>query len=119
LHTAHSTLNELKKKALSEKRKRLSEITARIIVGTATCGVAAGANAVVEALKQEVEARKLDGVVVTETGCSGRCDLEPLVQVLKHGEPPALYYHVSPEKARRIVQQHIQNNEIIQEWILT
>jgi (2Fe-2S) ferredoxin len=90
-----------------------------VIVGTATCGVSAGARAVVDALVDEIQARGISGAVVTETGCSGRCDLEPLVQVAKDGQPPVLYYHVTPEMARRIVQQHVQNNDIIQEWAVT
>jgi NADP-reducing hydrogenase subunit HndB len=119
LRSAQKALEEAKKKAADAKRERLSDVKTRIIVGTATCGVSAGARTVVEALNQEIMARKLDHTVVTETGCSGRCDLEPLVQVQRDGEAPVLYFHIDSEKARRIVQQHVQNNEVIQEWVLT
>jgi NADP-reducing hydrogenase subunit HndB len=118
LSNAKATLKEIKAK-LEAARQGQSDVNARIIVGTATCGVSAGAKAVVEALKQEVDSRGLTGVAVCETGCSGRCDLEPLVQVTVTGEEPTLYYHIDPEKARRIVQQHIQNNEPVSEWVLS
>ena len=116
---AHKALAQIRKKASSARQKKLSGVTAKVIVGTATCGVAAGARTVVEALNQEVKARKLKGIAVTETGCSGRCDLEPLVQVLRDGEAPVLYFQVTPEKARRIVQQHVQGGDVIEEWTLT
>lgn len=117
--SVHKALSHVKKKASEVRQQRLADVDTRLIVGTATCGVAAGARTVVNALNQEISTRGLKRVVVTETGCSGRCDLEPLLQVLKDGEPPVMYYHVDTEKARRIVQQHVQNNDVINEWTLT
>ncbi|MHB1456108.1 MAG: (2Fe-2S) ferredoxin domain-containing protein [Armatimonadota bacterium] len=114
----NEALASIKEKASSVRKQALKGATTRIIVGTATCGVAAGARTVVNAFNQEITARKLDGVAVTETGCSGRCDLEPLVQVMKLGEAPIMYYHVTPDMAKRIVQQHVVNNEVIEEWAL-
>jgi NADP-reducing hydrogenase subunit HndB len=119
LSGAYRALAQIKKKAGNVRQKHLSGVDIRIIVGTATCGVSAGAREVVNALNDEVRLRSLKGVVVSETGCSGRCDLEPLVQVLKDKEPPVMYHHVDPEKARRIVQQHVQNGEVIQDWAVT
>ncbi len=115
----HQALGHARKKASEARHQELSQITTRVIVGTATCGVSAGARAVVDALEQEIAARGIEGAVVTETGCTGRCDLEPLVQVVRDGEPPVMYYHVDADKARRIIQQHIQNGEIVTEWALT
>lgn len=116
---ALKALGLVKKKASAIKQKRLANVTTRIIVGTATCGVSAGAREVVQALDQEVKSRNLKSTVVTETGCSGRCDLEPLVQVIREGEPPIMYYRIDAEKAKRIVQQHVQNGEVIVDWTLT
>lgn len=115
----HQALGQARQRASEARRKELSQVTTRIIVGTATCGISAGARAVVDALEQEISALKVERAVVTETGCTGRCDLEPLVQVVRDGEPPVMYYHVDAEKARRIVQQHIRNGEVITEWALT
>lgn len=119
LATAHEALKRVQGKAAQAKTGKLPKAQTRVIVGTATCGVSAGARTVVEALNDEINTRNLAGAVVTETGCSGRCDLEPLVQVQKEGEAPVLYYHVDAEKARRIVQQHVQMGEIIQDWVVT
>jgi NADP-reducing hydrogenase subunit HndB len=116
LAKANEALNKIRTATGDAKSKRLAKVNTRIIVGTATCGVSAGAREVVEALKAEVSLRQLEGVAVTETGCSGRCDLEPLVQVQVHGEAPVLYHHINPDKARRIVQQHIQMGEVLEDW---
>ncbi len=115
----HQALASARKKASEARDQELSQITTRIIVGTATCGISAGARAVVDALEQEISALHIEQAVVTETGCTGRCDLEPLVQVIRDGEPPVMYYHVDADKARRIVQQHVRNGEIVTEWALT
>lgn len=115
----HQALASARKKASEARHRELSDITTRIIVGTATCGISAGARAVVDALDQEISTLGIQHAVVTETGCTGRCDLEPLVQVVRDGEPPVMYYHVDAEKARRIVHQHIRNGEIVTEWALT
>lgn len=112
-------LARIQQKAAAVRWGGKPDAAAKIIVGTATCGVSAGARSVVQAFDQEISARGITGVAVTETGCSGRCDLEPLVQVMRDGEPPVLYFHVTPEKARRIVQQHIQSGEVIHEWAIT
>jgi NADP-reducing hydrogenase subunit HndB len=119
LASPHQALASARKKASEVRHKELSDVTTRIIVGTATCGISAGARSVVDALEQEIKELAIERAVVTETGCTGRCDLEPLVQVVRDGEPPVMYYHVDADKARRIVQQHIRNGEVIAEWALT
>ena len=75
----------------------------KIVVGMATCGIAAGARPVLNAIIEEVENRKLENVKVTQTGCIGMCKLEPLVDVIVPGKEKVTYVHVTPEKARRIV----------------
>ncbi len=116
---ASETLDKVKSKAKSSKSGKSSDIKTRIIVGTATCGVAAGAADVVETFKKEIRERGIEGAEVSETGCTGRCDLEPLVQVQVDGEPPVLYHHIDPEKAKRIVKQHVQMGEIIEDWVVS
>ena len=113
---ARENLKHAKSLAREAKQRGTSEIKSRIIVGTATCGVSAGARDVVETLNREITSRGLSGVVVSETGCSGRCDLEPLVQVQMEGKPPVLYSHIDSAKAQRIVQQHIVMGETIKDW---
>ncbi len=116
--SATEALNKLRDKASKVKKQKNGDAQTRIIVGTATCGISAGANAVLETLQDEIKAKGLNNVAISETGCSGRCDLEPLVQVIRNGESPVLYCHVDEEKARRILQQHVINGEIIPDWVI-
>ena len=90
----------------------------RIVVGMATCGIAAGARPVLNAIIEEVENRKLENVKVTQTGCIGMCKLEPLVDVIVPGKEKVTYVHVTPEKARRIVASHVVNGNIVAEYTM-
>ena len=90
----------------------------KIVVGMATCGIAAGARPVLNAIIEEVENRKLENVKVTQTGCIGMCKLEPLVDVIVPGKEKVTYVHVTPEKARRIVASHVVNGKIVAEYTM-
>jgi NADH-quinone oxidoreductase subunit F len=74
----------------------------KISVGMATCGLAAGAAAVYDALRDETTARGLDLALVT-TGCLGYCQQEPLADVRVPGRGRLLYSRVTPERARALV----------------
>lgn len=88
----------------------------KIVVGMATCGIAAGARPVLNAIVEEVENRKLTNVKVTQTGCIGMCKLEPLVDVIMPGKEKVTYVHVTPEKAHRIVAGHVVNGNVVTEY---
>lgn len=90
----------------------------RITVGMGTCGIAAGARDVMNALLDELAKRGLTDVTVTQTGCAGLCEYEPLVEVARPGQPKVTYSYVTPEKIRQIVAQHVVNGQIIGEWVL-
>ena len=90
----------------------------KIVVGMATCGIAAGGRPVLNAIIEEVENRKLENVKVTQTGCIGMCKLEPLVDVIVPGKEKVTYVHVTPEKARRIVASHVVNGNIVAEYTM-
>ena len=90
----------------------------KIVVGMATCGIAAGARPVLNAIIEEVENRKLENVKVTQTGCIGMCKLEPLVDVIVPGKEKVTYVHVTPEKARRIGASHVVNGNIVAEYTM-
>lgn len=109
-------LGVAREKAANAKQAKNVGVTTTVIVGTATCGVSAGALEVLEAFKNEIQTRGLEGISVRETGCAGRCALEPFAQVLRQGEPPVMYFRVTAEKARSIVQRHIQNHDVVTEW---
>mgnify|MGYP000850631009 CR=1 FL=1 len=90
----------------------------RILVGMATCGIAAGAKPVLEACLEEKTRRKLDSVSVTQTGCIGVCKLEPIMEVIKPGEEKVTYVKLTPEKVARIFAEHIVNNQIVAEYTI-
>lgn len=89
----------------------------RIVVGMATCGITAGARPVLSALTEEVAKRNLKDVMVTQTGCIGICRLEPIVEVYE-GDQKTTYVKMDPEKARRIVADHIVNKQVVTEYTI-
>lgn len=90
----------------------------RVRVGMATCGIAAGARPVLEALAAEVEKRALHNIVVTQTGCIGVCRLEPIVEVCEGGKQPVTYVKMSPDKVPLIVSEHLVNGRVVAEYTI-
>ena len=111
-------LKRIKAEALQKRQARASAGRAQVVVGMGTCGIAAGARETMKAVLDEIEARQITGVVVTQTGCIGKCEWEPIVEVLVGNEPKVLYGKVSPERVRRIMQEHVQGGQPITEWTL-
>ena len=90
----------------------------RIVVGMATCGIAAGARPVMTAFLDEIAKRGLENVAVTQTGCIGMCKLEPLVEVFLPGEEKVTYVKMTPEKAVRVVNDHVVNKNVVTEFTI-
>lgn len=90
----------------------------RVVVGMATCGIAAGARPVMSAFMDEIAKRGLADVTVTQTGCIGMCRLEPIVEVFMPGEEKVTYIHMNPEKVSRIVAEHIINKRPVAEFTI-
>lgn len=88
----------------------------RIVVGMATCGIAAGARPVLTAFVEEVNRRGLKDVVVTQAGCIGMCKLEPIVEVFQPGKEKVTYVKMTPEKVSRIVTEHLVNGSPVTEY---
>ena len=88
----------------------------RVIVGMATCGIAAGARPVMNAFIDEIGKRNMLNVVVAQTGCIGMCQLEPIVEVLAPGKEKVTYCKVTPEKVARIVADHLVNGNPVAEY---
>ena len=87
----------------------------RIVVGMATCGIAAGARPVLAAFTEEVAKRHLSNVTVAQTGCIGICQYEPVVEVMVPGQEKVTYVKVTPEVVSRIVTEHIVNGNPVTE----
>jgi len=116
---AGMSLDDLRKlreaKKIDLRKREIEGKESQIIVGMGTCGIAAGAKAVLEAFLREVDARKLvDGVIVRQIGCMGDCANEPIVEVIARGMPAAFYGKVDEAAAKKIVEKHVIGGEILQ-----
>lgn len=90
----------------------------RILVGMATCGIAAGARPVLTTFIDELEKRGIANVKVTQTGCIGICQFEPVVEVVTPGKDKVTYVKMTPEMAVRVVNDHIVNGNVVQEFTI-
>ena len=90
----------------------------RVVVGMATCGIAAGARPVMTALLEEIEKRELKNVTVTQTGCIGVCRLEPIVEVYVPGEEKVTYVKMNPDMVPMIVSEHLVNHRVVNEYTI-
>ncbi|MCY6483401.1 (2Fe-2S) ferredoxin domain-containing protein [Clostridium aestuarii] len=108
-------LEEIKFKTLERVNQGTDRRTTRIVVGMATCGIAAGAKPVLDAINNAIEELELDNIVVTKTGCIGACKLEPIIEIIKPGEEKVTYVKITPYKARQIINEHVANGNIVEE----
>ena len=112
-------LQAIREKTLNKisMRKDADEGT-RIVIGMATCGIAAGARPVMLKFMEEIQTRGLQNVTVSQTGCIGMCRLEPMLDVLVPGKEKVTYVKVKPEMVSRIVAEHIVNGRPVQEYTI-
>lgn len=111
-------MEEIRKKTLDAINVRKDRSGTRVVVGMATCGIAAGARPVLLAIMDEVKKYNLADVVVAQTGCIGMCRLEPIVEVYKPGEDKVTYVKMNPSKAIRVVNEHIMNGKVVEEYTI-
>ena len=90
----------------------------RVVIGMATCGIAAGARPVMMSFMDEINKRGLSQVTVSQTGCIGMCRLEPMVDVYLPGKEKVTYVHMTPEKVGRVVAEHIVNGRPVTEYTI-
>ncbi|HOJ82026.1 MAG TPA: (2Fe-2S) ferredoxin domain-containing protein [Acetomicrobium flavidum] len=113
-------LEDLRK--LKEEAKDLTSARSggkkKIIVGMGTCGIAAGAREVLTAILNELDKRGIKDVAVETTGCIGMCQYEPLVDIIRPGEPRVTYGNVKPEDVSRIIAEHLINGNIVWEKVI-
>ena len=95
-----------------------SEASTRIVVGMATCGIASGARPVLTALSNAVAEKKIEDVAVTQTGCIGLCQYEPIVEVFQPGKEKVTYVKMTPEKALEVIDKHIIGGHPITEYTI-
>ncbi len=90
----------------------------RVVVGMATCGIAAGARPVLNKFIDEVQTRGLKNVVVTQTGCIGVCRLEPIVEVIAPTGEKTTYVKMTEDKVAKVVHDHLVNNTVVAEYTI-
>ncbi len=111
--------------AIREKMKdkivlREGTSTTRVVVGMATCGIAAGARPVLNAFVDGVNKEGLaSDVVVSQTGCIGICQYEPVVEVYKAGEEKVTYVKMTVEKVEKVLKEHIKGGKVVTEYTIT
>jgi NADP-reducing hydrogenase subunit HndB len=115
-----TSLEDLRK--IKEQAKDLTSARSggktRIIVGMGTCGIAAGARDVMTAILAELDKRGLKDVTVETTGCIGMCQKEPLVDIIRPGEPRITYGNVEPKDVARIVAEHLVNGNVVEDKVV-
>ena len=95
-----------------------SEAKTRVLVGMATCGIAAGARPVLTAIVDEVAKRDLSDIMVTQTGCIATCQYEPVAEVIDAAGDKTTYVKMTPEKALRVVNDHLVNGNVVTEYTI-
>ena len=116
------TLAELQ--AIRDKMKSQVEVRAedssftRVVVGMATCGIAAGARPVLKAFSDAVQEKGLHNVMVTQTGCIGLCQYEPIVEIIEPGKEKVTYIKMDAAKAAEVVEHHLIGGEIVSKYTI-
>lgn len=110
-------LRAIKDKAKKEMAAREQSAKYRISVAMGTCGIAAGARNVMSAILDEMNKRNIEDATVSQTGCLGYCDQEPMVQVTGASNTTITYGKVTPEVARRIIAEHVGNDNVVSDYV--
>ncbi|MHB8066243.1 MAG: (2Fe-2S) ferredoxin domain-containing protein [Ruminiclostridium sp.] len=105
-------LDAIRKKTQEQIFLRSNTDGIRVVVGMATCGIAAGARPVMKAFMEEIGKRNLQNVTVSMTGCVGVCRLEPVVEIMEKDGSRVTYVKMTAEKAARVVAEHIVNGKV-------
>ena len=112
-------LAAIREKMQSKVVIREGEAATRVVVGMATCGIAAGARPVLSAFVEGVHAQGLTNkVTVTQTGCVGLCQYEPIVEVYEAGKEKVTYVKVDADKAAQIIEKHLKGGQIVTEYTI-
>ncbi len=119
---AIKSLEELKRvreEALQKKKMKAAPGNIQVIVAMGTCGIAAGARDTMKSVLNFIETNSLNGVTVTQTGCVGKCEQEPIMQVIVGDQPKVMYGKVNAEVAQQIMKQHVQNGTPVKDYVLS
>jgi NADP-reducing hydrogenase subunit HndB len=119
--TAIRSLDDLKKfrEEVLEKKVQDAKLgKTQVVVSLGSCGIAAGALHTMQAIREQTETEHLTGILISQTGCIGQCEEEPIVQVITGGQHKVTYGKVNPEVARRILREHVLGGKVVQEYVI-
>lgn len=111
-------LREIKEEAQKKTSMRKTDAETKVVVGMGTCGIAAGARPVLNAFVEQVNEKGLEDVLVTQAGCKGLCSREPVVDIVTN-EGEVTYGDMTPEKVSKVVQEHLINGNVVEEYTVT
>jgi (2Fe-2S) ferredoxin len=111
-------LQKFREQIIEEKRRKASAGQVELIVSLGSCGIAAGALDVLEAVKKQVKADHLDGALVSETGCIGLCHHEPILEVVVGDQPKVTYGRVTVDAVKRIVREHVVDGKVVEDYAI-
>lgn len=115
------SLEDLKKAreaALQKRDLKVASGVAQVVVGMGTCGIAAGARETMKAILDTIEKESLNGIIVTQTGCIGLCEKEPIVQVTIGDQPKVTYGKVNADVAKKILEEHVVNGKPVSDHVI-
>lgn len=111
-------IEKIRIKYLEKVNQGNNRTNTRIVVGMGTCGIAAGAVPIYDAIEEEIKNLGLKNVILEKTGCVGVCRLEPIVEVIKPGEEKVTYVKMTPNKSRKIIKEHIVDGNRVEEFTI-
>ncbi len=116
--TSLDALNRLKVELIMKRNQEAYRGHVRVMVGMGTCGIAAGAQEVFQALEEALRSHELKNITLSQTGCMGLCRHEPIVEVIAGDAPKVSYGRVTPDIVKRIVQEHILDGNAVEEFVI-
>ena len=111
-------LKKIKEQATQKRDIKTASGQAQVTVAMGTCGIAAGARETMKAVLDTIEADNLQGIIVTQTGCIGLCEWEPIVQVTIGDQPKVTYGKVTPERAQQILKEHVVGGQVVKSLVV-
>ena len=111
-------LEAIRQKAQQQVNIRKDTNGIRVVIGMATCGIAAGARPVMLSFIEQINRRNLTNVTVSQTGCIGMCRLEPMVEVYIPGQEKVTYVKVNPDMVEKIVVEHLVNGNPVEAYTI-
>ncbi len=109
-------LKKIREEALEKRKVKSAAGQVQVIVGMGTCGIASGARDTMKSILETIQAENLEGVVVSQTGCIGLCEKEPIVQVVVGEQPKVTYGKVTTDVARQIMREHVKNGTVVKDY---